>query len=336
MHISRIAILVACFVTYCVPSFPADSSDSRILEKATRLFGKQLSAEHHVFPLNDTYVVWLVLDTRGELLALDVGPRTYYTTEFPNAKNPSKPQYLSEVEYKTALRKISELKDLGELQKPHGTAGPSPFGPLNTDRYKLAFVDRVLQIHQSGSQTEEDVERFNVYFLHKESGSPEQVLTLQEQPMVCLVEAWYYISPDEVPKIRLGRWQEMQVGGPNLHGIGCVRTTTLYDADGFTIEEPQNETIVVSEPYEVKALVGTVYLSDDAIEGVNVEVRLMGSKKVLRTKTNAAGEFSISDAREGKYKFKVTKDGFKSLTGTILVDHKAKVEKLSFTIHLGT
>lgn len=154
--------------------------------------------------------------------------------------------------------------------------------------------------------------------------------------MVCLVQAWYYVPPDEVARIHLGKWQEMRIGGPNLYAVGCVRTTTLYDADGFTIEEPQNETIVVSEPYTVRGLVGMVSLTDTPIEGVNVEVRRTGSKNVLRTKTNAEGEFRISDARDGKYKFKLTKDGFKSLTGTIIVDRNAKTQRLSFTMYLGT
>ena len=55
---------------------------------------------------------------------------------------------------------------------------------------------------------------------------------------------------------------------------------------------------------------------------------------MLRSKTNEGGAFSISDASEGQYKFKVTKDGFKALSGTIFVDRKAPVP-LSFELFFG-
>src|SRR5208283_3199271 len=149
-------------------------------------------------------------------------------------------------EYEGTLRKISQLKDIGALRKGHETAVPSDFGPLNTDQFEGAFVDRVV-----AGDGEEEVKKFNVYFFQDDSGSPEQVKTLQGQPMVCLVGVWYYIKPETESRIILGQWLSLQVAGPNLHGTkGCFRTTTLHDADGFTIEEPQNEIIEIYEPYQ--------------------------------------------------------------------------------------
>lgn len=332
MRIERpFAILCACLLVCGTLAFPLDGSD-RLLTKASQLFGAPLNTEHQVFRINDDYVVWLVLDTSGELLEVDVGPRSYYTTEFPKATRTSKGEHLSEAEYEDTLQKISQLKDIGRLEERHGGAFSSQFGPLNTDRFEGAFVDRIVADGDS-----ESVRKFNVYFLRSMEGSPEQVTNLQEQPMVCLVGLWYYLSPQLVRKVKLGEWQTLQVAGPNLHGTtGCFRTTVLHDADGFTIEEPQNESIVISEPYRVRALTGRVSIFDQPLEGVNFEVRRVGSKKVLRSKTGPSGAFSIPRAPDGQYKFKVTKDGFKSLRGTILLDHKAPPGSLSFQLPVGT
>jgi hypothetical protein len=79
-----------------------------------------------------------------------------------------------------------------------------------------------------------------------------------------------------------------------------------------------------------------VATGDQPEAGVNVEVRRIGSENVLRTKTDAEGNFKIPDATEGEYKFKVTKDGFKALSGRIFVRHNAASRRLSFELHVGT
>jgi carboxypeptidase family protein len=328
---SRLGMVSVCLIACCMLGFAADGSELT-LANAARLFGDQLSAEHRVFRLNDDYVIWLLFNTRGDLFEVDVGPMSYYTVEFPNANKSPKQEQLSESEYEDALAKISQLKDIGSLEERHASATSSDFGPLNTDRFEKAFVDRIV-----GMGDAEAVRKFNVYFLHAEAGSPEQLKAVQEQPMVCLIGVWYYLRPVAATHIELGKWQTMQVAGPNLHGTtGCFRTTVLHDADGFTIEEPQNETIVVSEPFRAQVLVGHVSIGDKPLEGVNVEVRRIGSRKVLRSRTNAKGEFRISGAPEGKYKLKVTKDGFKALSGTVFVDHNAPRKRLSLELHVGT
>ncbi|MGA2264198.1 MAG: carboxypeptidase-like regulatory domain-containing protein [Acidobacteriota bacterium] len=328
---SRFGMVCACLVVCCVLGFAADGSKST-LAKAAQLFGEQLSVEHRVFRLNDDYVIWLVFDTRGDLFYVDVGPRSYYTTEFPDAKKPAKLEYLLEREYEDTLNKISQLKKIGKLEERHADAISSDFGPLNTDRFEKAFVDRI--VAKGGS---EEIRKFSVYFLQHRAGSPEQLKTVQGQPMVCLGSVWYYLPPEVARKIEVGKWETMQIAGPNLHGTtGCIRTTALHDADGFTLEEPQITTIVMSQPYRVQALAGCVSIGDQPLEGVNVEVRHKGSRKVLRSKTNAAGAFLIPGAPEGQYKFKVTKDGFHALSGTIFVDHKAPPQRLSFELYVGT
>jgi hypothetical protein len=327
----RCSVVAACLVAFYALSVAGDGSEP-MLAKAAKLFGKPLSTEHQVFRLNDNYVVWLSFDTRGDLFQVDVGPKSYYTTEFPNAKKPSSPEYLSVREYEDSLQKISHLKDIGTLQARHASAGSSAFGPVNTDRFERAFVDRIVAQNDS-----EAVRKFNIYFLENMAGSPEQIETVQEQPMVCLVGLWYYLQPEAARRVKVGQWQTLQAAGPNLHGTtGCFRTTILHDADGFTIEEPQNETVVVSKPYRVRKLAGRVSMGDQPLEGVNVEVRREGSNTVLRSMTNEQGAFSISAASEGQYRFKVTKDGFKALSGTIFVDRKAPPVPLSFELYVGT
>ena len=306
-------------------------SSEQSLANAVQLFGKALSEEHRVYRLNDNYVVWLILDRRGELFEVDVGPKSYYSTEFPGANKSPELDRLSEVQYEDSLQKISQLKEVGEAQELHSGPVPSAFGPLNTDRFSKAVVDRVVT-----EDSKQDVRKFNVYFLQDMEGSPVQVETVQGLPMVCLAGVWYYLPPKSENKIELGRWQTLQVAGPSLREMKtCHRTTVLHDADGFTIEEPQNETIEMTQPLRVRGLVGRVALGDEPVAGVNVEVR-RGSDNVLASRTDADGNFRIPDATEGEYKFKVTKDGFKALSGTIFVDRNAPTETISFEMHVGT
>jgi Carboxypeptidase regulatory-like domain len=326
----RSVLLVACFLASTVGM--AANGQEKILIRAAQLFGEPLNAEHRVYQLNGNYVIWLIFDTQGELFEVDVGPKSYYSAEFPSAPLATKADRLSKAEYEETLRKISQLKDIGALLKGHESAVSSDFGPLNTDQFEGAFVDRVV-----ADDGEEEVKKFNLYFFQDEFGSPEQVKTVQGQPMVCSVGVWYYVKPETESKITLGQWQRLQAAGPNLHGTtGCFRTTILHDADGFTIEEPQNAIIVVAEPYRVRVLEGRVTIADQPVQGANVEVLPVGGQGILRSKTDEEGTFRIPDAAEGEYKFKVTKDGFKALSGKIIVDHSAPPEPLSFGMYVGT
>lgn len=116
----------------------------------------------------------------------------------------------------------------------------------------------------------------------------------------------------------------------------CTRTVPLYDADGFTIEEYVSELIIMDRPYSVRELVGRVHIGGESLKDVDVEVKLEGSQKVLRTKTDEDGNFRFAGAREGRYKFKVTKRLFKALTGIIVVDRHAAKGNLSFELPVST
>jgi hypothetical protein len=310
----------------------AATAQEKLLSKASQLFGEPLNVEHRVYQLNDNYVIWLLFDAQEELFEADVGPKSYCSSEFPNAPPATEAEHLSNAEYEGTLRKISQLKVIGALRKGHEGAVPSDFGRLNTDQFEGAFVDRVL-----AANGEEEVKKFNVYFFQGRSGSPEQAKPVQGQPMVCLAGFWYYVKPETESKVSLGQWQSLQLAGPNLHGTkDCFRTTILHDADGFTIEEPQNEIIFITEAFRVRALEGRATVGDQPVPGANVEVLSVGRTGILRSKTDEEGNSRILDAPDGEYRFRVTKDGFKSLSGKIIVDHSAPAKPLSFELHLGT
>jgi hypothetical protein len=328
-----LCILSACFVSAAA----ADDRSNQLVEKATQIFGNSLNLEHQVFRLNERYFLWLITDTTGNLLEVAVGPKSYYSSEFVGVPKLASPEYLSESEYDDALSRISELKDVGDLQERHYAEGSSQFGPFQTDRFKQAFVERILHSTESSREYSGVAWKFNVYFLQDVSGSPKQIETPADEPaQVCVGNEWYYVAEEDARRLQLGRWHTFQAAGPSITARPCFRTTPLYDANGFTIEEPQNETIVASEPCAVRTIIGRVHLGGTPLEGVNVEVLRAASKKVLRTRTDAHGNFGFSGLPEGKYKFRVTKDGFKSFTGTIVVDPDAPEGMLSFELPVGT
>jgi hypothetical protein len=168
------------------------------------------------------------------------------------------------------------------------------------------------------------------------AGPVTQVSTVNGLPMVCVGSEWYYLSLAEVKKVQVGIWQKLQVAGPSLYSGRCFRTTVLHDDDGFIIEEPANETIVLDDIH-AKALAGEVHMesSQDGIPDANVELLRVGTKKIIGKKTDDSGRFSFSGLPDGKYKFKVTKDGFKSLSGFVFLGHKG-LERLSFALPVGT
>jgi hypothetical protein len=304
---------------------------AQILGKAAQLFGEPLSPTYSVFRLNGSYVLWLVFYPQGELLEIAVQPISE-ASELSIVNKPSKPEVMSDAEYREAVQRISELKDLGPLLESHGSNTTSgSLGTFNFDRFERAYVDRVV------ADGPDAVKKFDVYFLQKFAGSPKCLSAIDGQPTVSFSGDWYYLSPAEARKVDIGTWQTLQVAGPNHFSDFCFRTKVLHDEDGFIMEEPPNETIILDDIH-VKALAGKVHLelSQEGIPGANVELLRVGTKKVIGRKTNDSGRFSFSGLPEGKYKFKVTKDGLKSLSGFVFLDHRAQAEHLSFALPVGT
>ncbi len=304
-----------------------------LLSRATQVFGPPLNPQHMVFSLKGNWVIWLIADRYGNIIEADVGPKSSYVVEFPNAAKQSDQESMSREVYDQTIQRISKLRDVGHLREPHGRPEPSNLGPINIDGFEQAFVERVV-----ATSDKDGVARFNVYFLQRAGVSPEQIAATPAPSMVCLGALWYYVPSEEVHQIRLGYWQKLKVAGPALRRhVGCVRATPIYDADGFTIEQPQNETIVLEEPFRVRALAGQVRDSGNLpIAFANVEFLRVGTKKVNRVLTDANGDFKLPVGEEGQYKFKVTKDGFKAFRGIVVVDkHGSGSAELSIALPVG-
>jgi Carboxypeptidase regulatory-like domain len=330
---SMLLMLIAFLSSFCL------GQDLRVelLARATQIFGMPLS-EHDVFKLDDRYVLWLITTTDGNLFEIVVGPKSYYSDEFRNQPESSRTKFLSQSELEEALSRISKLKEIGRLKQKQYSEMPGLVGPLQTDEYDKAFVEKVLRPADSSAGVGDATWKFSVYFIREVSGSPKQIVLSEDAPsQVCLGSEWYYLKKEDAQRLKIGQWTTFNAAGTEAISRQCFRRATLYDADGFTIEDPQTETILAAEPYSVRALVGRVQLSDTPLEGVNVEVLAAGKKKnVLRTKTDADGRFKLLPSTPGRYKFKVSKDGFKALTGTIVVDPSATATSLSFELPVGT
>ena len=96
--------------------------------------------------------------------------------------------------------------------------------------------------------------------------------------------------------------------------------------------------VVISDPYTARELTGRVMYDDDSpVEAANVEFLRVGTREVLRTRTDKTGGFRMPPIREGRYRFRVTKDGYKALSGTVIVDKRASNKRdLSFKLAVGT
>lgn len=327
----RSVIATSIFIALFWTALVADDK-SQILAKAAQLFGAPLSREHAVFQFNTSYVLWFTFDTQGRLLGMTLQPISDEHSGLLNLKAPSEAARMSETEYSAAVQRLSELKDFGMLLESHGSVtSPGYIGSFNTDRFERAYVERIL------TDDAQAVRRLDVHLLQEAAGPSTQLSTINSIPVVCFGSEWYYLSPDEAKKVKIGVWQTLQAAGPNLYSGPCSRTTVLHDADGFIIENPPNETILLDDIH-VRHMAGRVQLpgGDEPLEGVNVELRAEGTKTVLRVTTGPRGTFTVSGLPEGKYKFKVTKDGFKSLSGFVFLDHKAHAKGMSFELPVGT
>lgn len=160
-------LLTACVAGSCA----AQNRRSEILARASQIFGPPLS-EHDVFKLNNRYVVWLVTRTDGTLFEVTVGPKSFYSNEFPDQQRPSGPESLSDSEFQEALTRISELKPIGQLKQKQYDTMPGLSGPLQTDEYEKAFVEKVLHPAASNANVGDAAWRFSVYYIEEVPAHP--------------------------------------------------------------------------------------------------------------------------------------------------------------------
>jgi hypothetical protein len=117
----------------------------------------------------------------------------------------------------------------------------------------------------------------------------------------------------------------------------------------FRQEKPPLNYLEIPTPFVVRDISGTIYSPEDKpLNGAYFEIGLAGGV-TFGTDTDSRGWFQLraprsfgpfmrfSAMKPGIYPFKVTKDGFHSTIGTIVVSPKApKENSIKIQLHLGT
>lgn len=106
------------------------------------------------------------------------------------------------------------------------------------------------------------------------------------------------------------------------------RQARAQAADPAPFSKALNEhTISVNQPFETREIRGLILRSqgeDRRVPHARVELRGDATKgRVRHVVSDDHGRFRFKHLRQGSYEFKVTLDGFQSVTGTILVSKKA-------------
>lgn len=99
------------------------------------------------------------------------------------------------------------------------------------------------------------------------------------------------------------------------------------ELEGFTRSRTEHIINQVDEPLRVRSVKGVIRLEieDNPLKGALVEIRGPGeSKAIMAAMTDKSGRFHFRPVPEGQYVFKITLDGYQSLTGRLVVDHHAK------------
>ena len=106
--------------------------------------------------------------------------------------------------------------------------------------------------------------------------------------------------------------------------------------EGFTESSTEHIINRLQSPLIVRTLRGTINVArgGDPLEGVVFEVRGPGSSKAIRSaQTGRYGRFRIRRLHPGTYTFKVTRDGFQSVAGQLVVS-KTAPDNLPITVQL--
>jgi len=106
---------------------------------------------------------------------------------------------------------------------------------------------------------------------------------------------------------------------------------------GFLKEKPELNKIELADPIFVSVVKGTVvYSGTRPLSGAVFEIRAVDGQ-VLSATTDRQGQFLIPSVSPGTYAFKVTKDEFHSVVGTLVVSGKAgQKTSIRIQLHLGT
>jgi hypothetical protein len=106
---------------------------------------------------------------------------------------------------------------------------------------------------------------------------------------------------------------------------------------GFVKEDPELNKIEIAAPFQVSAIRGcVVYGASKPLSRAWFEIRDR-SGQVQSAITDDKGGFEIPGAAQGSYSFKVTLDGFHSVTGTLVLSRKfPRKRAIQIQLQLGT
>jgi hypothetical protein len=107
---------------------------------------------------------------------------------------------------------------------------------------------------------------------------------------------------------------------------------------GFVREEPELNKVEIGTPFEVSTTVSgaVVYPDGKPLPGALFEVRDR-LRHILSAVTQDDGTFRMSHLSPATYNFKVTKNGFHSVVGKVVVSHKtARKNSIHIQLKVGT
>lgn len=106
---------------------------------------------------------------------------------------------------------------------------------------------------------------------------------------------------------------------------------------GFLREVPPLNIVELGRTLRVSVVHGTISYSDGSpIEDAAFEIR-DGQGKVQSVRSDSKGRFTIASVTPGTYLFKVTKNQFHSVVGTVIVSPKISLKKsIHIELPLGT
>jgi len=92
---------------------------------------------------------------------------------------------------------------------------------------------------------------------------------------------------------------------------------------GFKRSPTEHIIMEIEEPFEVQSVHGVIQgPAGESLPDADFEIRGK-SGRVRRTRSDKLGKFRISGRAAASYRFKATKDGFQSITGTVVVSKTA-------------
>lgn len=127
--------------------------------------------------------------------------------------------------------------------------------------------------------------------------------------------------------------------GPIILAAAFLAAQSRYETgpyQGFVRENPETMMVEIARPLKVAAIKGRIVSpSNSPLPETYFEVR--DSKgHVFSTQSDASGNFQMPNVTAGTYRFKVTKDLFKSTVGTIVVSPRIKTTTIQIKLYPGT